>query len=77
MKGINTILKSSNDINWLINGSFVLNNITATCGKKILKLSEIEGISRKIGAAFYQSGLRKNHMVHFVIPNRWKSEQLI
>ena len=54
-----------------------MNNITATCGKKILKLSEIEGISRKIGAAFYQSGLRKNHMVHFVIPNRWKSEQLI
>ena len=32
-------------------------------------LSEIEAISRKIGQAFSKAGLKKGHVVEFVIPN--------
>ena len=46
-----------------------MTNETETCGSKRKKLSEIEPSARKIASAFWQNGLRKGDVVHFVIPN--------
>ena len=70
LSGINRVHKNhGSDIEWLINGPFALKNQTSTCGKERIMVSEIEAISRKIGQAFSEAGLKKGQVVEFVIPN--------
>ena len=70
LSGIDQVHKNlGGDVEWLINGPFVLKKQTSTCGNEKIMLSEIEAISRKIGRAFSKAGLKKGHVVEFVIPN--------
>ena len=69
LKGFQNVLEKYGDFDWLINGPYDLTNDTETCGTKRKKLSDIEPSARKIASAFWQNGLRKGDVVHFVIPN--------
>ena len=69
LEGIAKVLTEFGDIDWLINGPYVLNNSTTTCGEKVLKLSEVDRKVREVGNGFMALGLTKNQTVHLVLPN--------
>ena len=53
----------------MINGPYDLTGTTSTCGVQRKRISEIEFQARQVSRSFYQNGLRKGDVVHFVIPN--------
>ena len=69
LEGIAQVLREFGDIDWLINGPYVLNNTTTTCGEKVLKLSDVDRKVREVANGFMALGLTKNQTVHLVIPN--------
>ena len=62
-------LAKNGDFECLVNGYFSLTGKTKGCGSKTKLLSEMLRDSKLNAAAFYQSGLRKGDVVHFLIPN--------
>ena len=69
LEGIAQVLSEFGDIDWLINGPYVMDNSTTTCGEKVLKLSDVDRKVREVANGFMAIGLTKNQIVHLVIPN--------
>ena len=69
LEGIAKVLTEFGDIDWLINGPYVLNDLTTTCGEKVLKLSDVDRKVREVANGFMALGLTKNQTVHLVLPN--------
>ena len=69
LKRFRYTLEQHGDYDWLINGPYDLTGTTSTCGVQRKRISEIEFQARQVSRAFYQNGLRKGDVVHFVIPN--------
>ena len=69
LKRFRNTLEQHGDYDWLINGPYDLTGTTSTCGVQRKRISEIEFQARQVSSSFYQNGLRKGDVVHFVIPN--------
>ena len=62
-------LEKFGDFDAIINGFFEITGKTSTCGSKKKTLKDLIEDSKKIGANFWQKGLKKGDKIHLLLSN--------